>query len=399
MNNSNTLRIYEHKTKRGKVPYRYFFIKKDLQHLFDNLGIFTLTCSDGTNYKNLEVCVSGKNQSFFIFANDFFIEHPKLSKDEEVEFYVDMKKRIVFIQIQPSALEKELEASEVYHSQIDGELLEKTIDNIKDSFKKYEWYYRSYEANVRADLVDPILKTIGWAPPYIHREEDGMDYLLYGDEYFNTKSPKMVIEVKKYCEQLRSTGGGKTPIKYDNEQDQIIEYCKRENVQAKVGLLTNGIRWCLYLENSNNEYQYSGEINIVYSYSKSIYRFFNLLSRAEFENTSQLDWDWLKKSKIGENRPHTISINGKPYPSQKEAVITIATMFINKCYDSGKDPYSYRFSETIFTNNMIHISDYPNIDKRGRFNYIHTYRDIYEQIILLQEINSRFDLGLTIESY
>lgn len=63
MNSTNTLRIYE---KKGKKPYRYFFIRKELQPLFDNLGRFTFICSDGTQYGNLEVCISGEKQNYFI---------------------------------------------------------------------------------------------------------------------------------------------------------------------------------------------------------------------------------------------------------------------------------------------------------------------------------------------
>lgn len=398
MNGINTLKIYEKVIKGGKESYRYFFIKKDFQPLFDNLGEFTLICSDGTQYANLEVCISGNVQKrYFIFVNDFFIEHPKLGKDEEIEFNIDRKKRAVFLHIQVSPSKNELITVEIdHHPQLDIKVLEQTIQNIKDCFKKHEWYFRVYEANVRAELVDPILKTIGWTPPFIHREEERMDYLLYGGDYFNKESPKIVIEVKKFREQLRTTGGCRTAINNENEQ-QLIKYCKRDNIQATVGLLTNGIRWCLYLKDSNNEYHYNGEINIEHSPMNNLYKFFYLISRLKFDKTNQFDWKWLENTKRDERRPRKISINSEPYECQKKAVCKVAKMFVDKCHENINDPYSYCFSDTIITNKGNHNS--VCYDIHGKKYYINSYRGIYEQIILLQEINSRFDLGLTIKSY
>lgn len=97
MNGINTLKIYEKVIKGGKESYRYFFIKKDFQPLFDNLGEFTLICSDGTRYSNLNVTKSGKVQRYFIFASEFFNEHPILQKHDEIPFSVDKAKGIVKI--------------------------------------------------------------------------------------------------------------------------------------------------------------------------------------------------------------------------------------------------------------------------------------------------------------
>lgn len=99
MNGINTLKIYEKVIKGGKESYRYFFIKKDFQPLFDNLGEFTLTCSDGTRYSNLNVTKSGKVQRYFIFASEFFNEHPRLQKHDEIPFSINKDNRTVQITI------------------------------------------------------------------------------------------------------------------------------------------------------------------------------------------------------------------------------------------------------------------------------------------------------------
>lgn len=97
MSTTNTFKIYEKKIKSGKSSYRFFFIRKELQPLFDNLGVFTLICSDGTHYSNLNVTKSGKVQRYFIFASEFFNEHPRLQKHDEIPFVIERDKGIVKI--------------------------------------------------------------------------------------------------------------------------------------------------------------------------------------------------------------------------------------------------------------------------------------------------------------
>ena len=99
MSNTNTLKIYERITKNSKSSYRFFFVKKELQSLFDNLGVFTLICSDGTHYSNLNVTKSGKVERYFIFANEFFNEHPRLQKHDEIPFTINNDNRTIKITI------------------------------------------------------------------------------------------------------------------------------------------------------------------------------------------------------------------------------------------------------------------------------------------------------------
>ncbi len=99
MSNTNTLKIYERITKNSKSSYRFFFVKKELQPLFDNLGVFTLICSDGTHYSNLNVTKSGKVERYFIFANEFFNEHPRLQKHDEIPFTINNDNRTIKITI------------------------------------------------------------------------------------------------------------------------------------------------------------------------------------------------------------------------------------------------------------------------------------------------------------
>ena len=94
MNTQNALIIYEKKN-----GYRFFFIRKELQPLFDGLSTFSLVCSDGKHYEDLEISKSGKVLRYFIYANEFFKEHPKLEGHDEIPFAVDKAKGIVRIVI------------------------------------------------------------------------------------------------------------------------------------------------------------------------------------------------------------------------------------------------------------------------------------------------------------
>lgn len=97
MNTQNTLKIYERNAKQSKSSYRYFFIRKDLHSMFDNLGTFSLTCSDGTHYENLHVHTSKAGNRHFIYAAVFFNDHPKIEKDVEVSFTIDSVKKTVHV--------------------------------------------------------------------------------------------------------------------------------------------------------------------------------------------------------------------------------------------------------------------------------------------------------------
>ena len=90
MSNSNTLKIYERKSD----GYKYFFIRKKLQSLFDDHQAFTLSCSDGTNYEDMEIKKTD-DERCFLYANDFFLNHPVLQKNDEVPFEIDNEKRVI----------------------------------------------------------------------------------------------------------------------------------------------------------------------------------------------------------------------------------------------------------------------------------------------------------------
>ena len=91
MNGTKTLKIYE-----KKDGYQFFFVRKELHPWFEGLGVFTLSCSDGTHYEDLEISRTPDGRCF-IFANEFFMEHPTLQKDDMVPFEIKDKRLVLDI--------------------------------------------------------------------------------------------------------------------------------------------------------------------------------------------------------------------------------------------------------------------------------------------------------------
>lgn len=119
------------------------------------------------------------------------------------------------------------------------EKLAKEINRIRKVFKENEWCFRFSEATVRAEIIDPLLKTLGWELPYVKREFNNMDYMLCQEKLFQDPYKLLIIESKKYCEILRE----------DNDK-QLIGYCRNYGCY---GILTNGIVWYLYDYDYRNE--------------------------------------------------------------------------------------------------------------------------------------------------
>lgn len=266
----------------------------------------------------------------------------------------------------------------------ENELLN-TVYNIRRSFHKKEWYYRVSEENVRAEIVDPILKVIGWEFPFLRREERYMDYLLCNDA-ITQNTPKLIIETKKYREQLQTSGNDKNSEIEPVNEWQLRDYCISE--LASAGILTNGIRWCLYTTGDSFEYQ--GEINICKSTNQDIIHFFNAISKNELDKISQTDWNWLSKSLNVEFFPTTIKIDNESFSQHYKASYKIGKLFIEECKKREINPLSCNFFRKI-----VSSSKTRTCQKEGAYYIIGDYL-IYDKIALFQEINSTLDLGLTI---
>lgn len=114
--------------------------------------------------------------------------------------------------------------------------LKETLEMVIERMKKYRDLYEKSEESVRYQIVNPILKDLGWNPenpeevqPNISSEEGVPDYLLLKNE-----KKVLFIEAKK--------------LLVDVEEKEIIrklgQYCFGEGM--KYGVLSNGAIWILF---------------------------------------------------------------------------------------------------------------------------------------------------------
>lgn len=129
--------------------------------------------------------------------------------------------------------------------QDDDQKLSDLVEKIADcSCDNFEWFIGN-ETNVRSELIDPILKGLGWQfPQNIFREElckDSkrklVDYALYNDKPGNNVGFCLVIEAKAINYIFKSDD--------DEEVKQLASYLHDERFNKSLGILTNGIQWWL----------------------------------------------------------------------------------------------------------------------------------------------------------
>lgn len=114
--------------------------------------------------------------------------------------------------------------------------LKEVIETVLERLKKHRSLYEKSEESVRYQIINPILRGLGWDPespeevqPNIASEEDVPDYSL-----LKNSKKVLFIEAKK--------------LSVDIEQKEIIRklanYCFGEGM--KYGVLTNGSVWLLF---------------------------------------------------------------------------------------------------------------------------------------------------------
>jgi len=114
--------------------------------------------------------------------------------------------------------------------------LKETIEVVTEKMKKYRTLYEQNEMAIRGQIVDPILKGLGWdtenpeeVQPNVSTEEGAPDYsLLKGNKKV------LFIEAKKLS----------TDIEQREVIRQLAKYCFGEGM--KYGVLTNGAIWILF---------------------------------------------------------------------------------------------------------------------------------------------------------
>lgn len=368
---------------KNDLRNHYFAIGEDALKRIDINRPITLICN-GKVYenRNIDKCLGYGH----LYARKEFFDDNKLEVDDRLVFDVEESSNTIRIMVIKSKEIVDFDSESNVTSKstpFSKEEFLKLIEELRNTFKENEWCFRASEENVRAELIDPLLVAIGWKIPYLRREYDHMDYVLCDDKVLKKNSVKLVIEAKKYREQLLTD---KPYEKADQlNQQQIMKYMNKEHISIPFAILTNGIRWCLFMKDNHD---CLGEIDIIHSTDEKIYSFFNSISKGELKNLVNMSKCQLDNPKH-EKRPDKIKIGGTPRKTQKEACVEVAKDFLNKT----NEPKNYCFTQEI----IINKSDNHN-EENYKNLYINHYRGIFEQLMLLQEINSTLDLGLTISA-
>jgi predicted type IV restriction endonuclease len=116
--------------------------------------------------------------------------------------------------------------------------LNSTLNEVRDKIKNHRQEYITNEKQVRTQLIDPILTSIGWdvQNPNLVKNEYRTDYGPV-DYLLIKKKPVLIIESKNLNEEI-----GKI-----KDFSQILKYCSA--LRVKYGLITNGLHWILFEPN------------------------------------------------------------------------------------------------------------------------------------------------------
>ena len=394
---------------KNDLRNHYFAIGEEALKRIDVDQPITLICN-GKTYENRNI---DKSLGFgHLYARKEFFDDNKLEVDDRLVFDIEESSNTIRIMVIKSDeiidFDSESKATSTDTS-FSKERFIRLINELRNIFKENEWCFRASEENVRAELIDPILKALGWRMPYLRREFDHKDYVLCNDKYLGDNSLKLIIEAKKYREQLLTDKKAENASQKNIEQ--IMEYMTENDDNAHkhiknipYGILTNGIRWCFFANPGNTSPQYMGEINILKSDKDTICHFFEAFSNHIDKN--MMNNLRLEKNEEDDKKPEKIIVDfvniGNTenifFESEKKT-----KTYIKKKKNSSHADANYDVAR-ICKNKKHSLSDKKFFrDITVTKTTYRTHNDIasgdygiYEKLTLLQEINSTLDLGLTI---
>ncbi len=392
---------------KNELDRNYILFGKKNSELIDQNRPITLICN-GKVYSDKVF----NKQRYIIYANKEFYEEQMIELGDNIIFDIDGISNIVRITVLKQQRKSETnETNDIDKTKtmdnneskpssdnlnVSKEEFLKLIEELRNTFKENEWCFRASEENVRAELIDPILSALGWKIPFLRREDHGKDYLLCSEKYVNKESMKVIIEAKKYKEQLLSQLSNN-----DNKnKSQLLRYCKAADTHV-YGVLTNGRKWIKFeFQKSYTDLNYVSEIDLLKDDNNALYNFFWSISFSEIKNGL---------CKIAEIQPHNsvescptnIIIDEQSFGKQREANYHVAKKFLNYCVANNMNPFDFSFmnnivSEKPLTNSYGEERTCEEYKINGKKYYLIGDYGIYVKTALLKEINSTLDLGLSI---
>ena len=171
-------------------------------------------------------------------------------------------------------------------------MLKETVENILEKIKKYRSLYEQNEMAVREQVINPLLRSLGWdtenpedVQPNISIDEGkGIpDYAL-----FKNGKKELFIEAKNLSTDIEEKSD-KSPLK------QLAKYCFSEGM--KYSILTNGVIWILFKsfeEGKAVSERIVWKMDMESDELTAIIRKLNTISKENIENIENL----IKKLKI-----------------------------------------------------------------------------------------------------
>lgn len=225
------------------------------------------------------------------------------------------------------------------------DLVEKLADL---SCKNLEWFIGN-ETNVRSELVDPLLRGLGWNfPRNIFREvlcantSKLADYALYNEGPGQDEGFCVVIETKSIDKIFKDEND-------DNVRQLVSSYMNDERFAKCLGLLTNGIQWWL-LDSNEKKVIAKACINKKDDFVNFIKLFqYNIFHKDKIQQTVKGKFE-VDDVKSNENKDFYINDNGEVI-NEKNVIDTVCrfvTKHINdievkdkQCCFSKKIIYDY----------------------------------------------------------
>lgn len=116
--------------------------------------------------------------------------------------------------------------------------LQDTLEKIREKCKTKTYLFDNNETNVRIELIEPILKILGWHLPNLLREAKCKDSKRKADfALFKESKCVLIIEAKSIDKALNQKA-------FDHKEIQLNNYLTDPRFKnAKYGILTNGQVW------------------------------------------------------------------------------------------------------------------------------------------------------------
>ncbi|MCH8313933.1 MAG: hypothetical protein IID17_13215 [Nitrospinae bacterium] len=166
--------------------------------------------------------------------------------------------------------------------QIPDAILEEFQQNLLKTFAKFPTQGNPNEATTENDLIQPVLKALGWKNFLTQQtaspkgRDDVPDFVLFPDEHSKQKAnrEKKAADRYKYGLSFLEAKAWQTPLDRKSEKqyvdkiasNQMLRYLSRVETQSdsriKWGILTNGARWRLYYQGARSVSEQFFEIDL-----------------------------------------------------------------------------------------------------------------------------------------